>query len=385
MDLSAGLESSNPATFQVVPVTTPAEQELFLNVPWEVYANDPNWVAPLRSDVAKKFQPENPFFQYGRLQQFIAVREGQAVGRIVAAVNDRLIEREGRPVGIFGFFECVNDAAVAKALLDAAETWLRSHNITEVRGPIDLSTHNSCLFLADGFDSPPMIMMPYNPAYYLEFMAQNGWQKAKEAYAYIFPLDQPLSPEFEKGYKIAIKSGVTFRPLNIKGEAFERDCIGLYNLFTKAFSGNWSSTPRSLEDFLEEARSLQSLVDPDVFPIAEYNGEMIGFWMGLPDYNIALKHVNGRLNWLGILKFLWYRRQIDQGRVIAICSLPEFRRKMVPLGLIYLGLQGGIKKGKPYKRAELSWVYEDNYPSRKLIEASGGTIYKTYCMYEKTL
>ena len=122
-----------------------------------------------------------------------------------------------------------------------------------------------------------------------------------------------------------------------------------------------------------------------MFPIAEYNGEMIGFWMGLPDYNIPLKHVNGKLNWLGILKFLWHRRHIDQGRVIAICSLPEFRRKMVPLALIYLGMSGGIQKGKPYKRAELSWVYEDNFASRKLIEASGGKIYKTYRMYEKSL
>ncbi|MCY7390523.1 MAG: hypothetical protein LH647_03185, partial [Leptolyngbyaceae cyanobacterium CAN_BIN12] len=99
----------------------------------------------------------------------------------------------------------------------------------------------------------------------------------------------------------------------------------------------------------------------------------------------ALKHVNGKLNWLGILKFLWYRRQINQGRVIAICALPEYRRKRVALALIYLGMMGGIKKGKPYQRAELSWVYEDNFPSRKLIETSGGTIYKTYRIYEKAL
>ena len=402
---------------QIMPVTTAAEQELFLDVPAVVYANDPHWVPPLRSSIAKQLASTNPFFQYGRLQQFVAVKgevrgerggergergEGRGVqfelktqnsklktssllGRIVAAVNDRLIDREGQNVGLFGYFECVPDFAVAKALLDAACEWLRAQGMTTVRGPIDLSTHNNCLFLVDGFDSPPMMMMPYNPPYYPQFVEQDGWQKAKDAYAYNFPLDKPLSPEFEKGYRIALKSGVTFRPLHIKGEGFEQDCISLYNLFTKAFSNNWSSTPRTQEEFLEEAKDLQSLVDPDVFPIAEYNGEMIGFWMGLPDYNIPLKHVNGKLNWLGILKFLWYRRQIDQGRVIAICSLPEFRRKMVPLGLIYLGMKGGIQKGKPYKRAELSWVYEDNFPSRKLIEASGGTIYKTYRIYEKTL
>ncbi|HEY9606082.1 MAG TPA: hypothetical protein V6C85_31030 [Allocoleopsis sp.] len=374
---------------EIQVVTTPAQSELFLEVPGQVYANDPNWVPPLRSDIAKHFAPSNPFFEYGTLQQFIAVERGgknpQAVGRIVAAVNQRLIEREGKNVGLFGFFECVPDFAIAQALLNAAQTWLREQGMTVARGPIDLSTHNNCLFLVDGFDSPPLVMMPYNPSYYPEFMEKDGWHKAKDAYAYDFPLDKPLPAEFEKAYRIACKSGITFRPLRTKGEAFEQDCISLYHLFTRAFAHNWSSTPRTEQEFLAEAKALQSLVDPDVFPIAEDNGEMVGFFMGLPDYNIPLKHVNGRLNGLGILKFLWYRRQIDRGRVIAICSLPEYRRKMVPLALIYLGMQGGIQKGKPYKRAELSWVYEDNFPSRKLIEASGGKIYKTYRIYEKAL
>ncbi|MEW6493797.1 MAG: hypothetical protein AB1589_15005 [Cyanobacteriota bacterium] len=380
---------TSTTNFEIRSVTTPADKELFLDVPVRVYADDPKWVPPLRSDIALQLAPTNPFFQYGKLQQFIALERGtkkpQAVGRIVAAVNQRLIEREGQNIGLFGFFECVRDLAIAKSLLDAACEWLREQGMTIARGPIDLSTHNNCLFLVDGFDSPPMVMMPYNPPYYPELMEHDGWEKAKDAYAYNFPLDKPLSAEFEKGYRIACKSGINFRPIRTKGEGFEQDCISLYHLFNRAFANNWSSTPRTQEEFLEEAKALQSLVDPDVFPIAEYNGEMAGFFMGLPNYNIALKPVNGKLNWLGILKFLWYRRQIDQGRVIAICSLPEYRRKMLPLALIYLGMQGGIKKGKPYKRAELSWVWEDNFPSRKLIEASGGKIYKTYRIYEKAL
>lgn len=385
------------ANVEIRAVSTPEDLELFLDVPAQVYANDSNWVPPLRGDVAKQFAPTNPFFQYGKLQQFIALSQVRnekpslknpnsiPIGRIVAAINQRLSEREGKNVGLFGFFECIPDFAIAKSLLDAACEWLREQGMTLARGPIDLSTHNNCLLLVDGFDSPPMVMMPYNPPYYPEFIERDGWQKAKDAYAYNFPLDKPLPAEFEKGYRIACQSGITFRPLRTKGEGFEHDCISLYHLFTRAFANNWSSTPRTEEEFLEEARALQSLVDPDVFPIAEDKGEMIGFFMGLPDYNIPLKQVNGKLNFLGILKFLWYRRQIDRGRVIAICSLPEYRRKMVPLALIYLGMQGGIKKGKPYKRAELSWVYEDNFPSRKLIEASGGKIYKTYRIYEKAL
>ncbi|MGD2184182.1 hypothetical protein [Lusitaniella coriacea] len=372
-------------TSNIVTVTTPVEKEAFLNVPASIYQNDPNWVQPLRSSIAKQLAPSSPFSQYGQLQQFVALSEGQMVGRIVAAVNRRLIEKEGKPIGLFGYFECIEDFEVARSLLETACQWLRDRGMTKIRGPIDLSIHNNCLFLVDGFDSPPTIMMPYNPPYYPEFLEKAGWQKAKDAYAYHFPLDKPLPSKFEKAYKIACQSGITFRPICLKEPGFERDCRSLYHLFTKAFAHNWSSTPRSEAEFLEEAKELQLLVDPDLFPIAEDNGDAIGFWMGLPDYNIPLKQVNGKLNWLGLLKFLWYRRQIHQARVIAVCSLPEYRRKMVPLALIYLGMQGGIKKHKPYQSAELSWVWEDNHSSRKLIEAAGGKIHKTYRIYEKEI
>ncbi|NJO42748.1 MAG: hypothetical protein HC769_10905 [Cyanobacteria bacterium CRU_2_1] len=377
--------SNQIATVQIRAVVTPQETERFLDVPSRVYANDPYWVPPLRSSIAKQLASENPFRQYGRLQQFIAFNfNNEPVGRIVAAVNDRLVQREGRSIGVFGYFECIEDFTVAKALLDAACQWLRDQGMTVVRGPIDLSTHNNCLLLVEGFNSP-YVMMPYNPPYYPQFLEQDGWQKAKDAYAYDLPLDRPLPPEYEKGYRIASKSGVEFRQIQLKGEGFQQDVRRFYQLFTKAFSNNWSSSPRTEEEFLEEAVSLQTLVDPEIFWIAEYNDEMIGFFMALPDYNIALKHVNGKLNWLGILKFLWYRRQIDTARVIAICSLPEHRRRMVPLALIYLGMRGGTQKRRPYRKAELSWVYEDNLPSRKVIEATGATIYKTLRIYEKSL
>jgi hypothetical protein len=377
--------NSNPS-FQIVAVTSAAQTKVFLEMPKRVYADDPNWVSPIQSSIAKQLDPSNLFFQYGRLQAFVAIDpQGQAIGRVVAAVNDRLIAKENQPVGLFGYFECVENFAVAQALLNAAGDWLRSQGMTRIRGPINLATHNTSFFLVDGFDQPPMVMAPYNPPYYPKFVEQDGWQKAKDAYSYDFPLDKTLPAEFERAYQIARKSGVTFRPLHTKSPGFQQDCLSLYELLTTLFEDRWSTTPHTKDEFLEEAKDWQTLIDPDVFPIAECNGKMIGFWGGLPDYNLALKHVNGKLDLLGILKFLWYKRQIDQGRVIWIGSLPEYRRKMVPLALIYLGLQGGIKKGKPYKRAELGHVYEDNMPSRKLVEASGGKIYKTYRIYEKAL
>ncbi|NCJ07465.1 GNAT family N-acetyltransferase [Synechococcales cyanobacterium C] len=375
-----------PTTLKVLPVTSAAEQRQFLGVPARVYAQDPLWVPPLEAEVAKQFQASNPFFEYGILQQFIAVVEGKALGRIGAAVNQRLIDREGKAIGLFGFFECVEDFDIAAALIEAASDWLRTQGMTQVRGPIDLSTHNHCLFLVDGFDSAPSMMMPYNPPYYPQFIEQLGFAKAKDAYAYDLPLiDSTLIQEFEKAYRIASKAGITFRPVHTKGERFEQDCRNLYRLFTKAFANNWSSTPRTEDEFLEEAKGLKSVVDPGLFPVAEYQGEMVGFFMGLPNYNLVFKHLNGKLNWLGILKFLWYRRTIDQARMIALCALPEYRRKMIAPALIYVAHRHATTKTPPYHSSELSWVFEDNWPSRKLIEASGGKIYKTYRIYEKAL
>jgi len=369
-------------TVSIQPVTTPAQQEQFLNLPWRVYRKDPNWVPPLKSDVAEQLSSDNAFFQYGKCQQFLALNQKQeAVGRIVATVNQRLVDKEGQNVGLFGFFECIEDRTVAFALFEAAENWLRQQGMTLMRGPIDLSTHNNCLWLVDGFDSSPKIMMPYNPPYYESFFLAYGGKIAKEAYAYHLPLEQGFNEKFARSYRVASRSGITFRPLHTKGEAFETDVVRLYDLFNRTFADNWSATPRTQEEFMAQARSLQSLVDPDIFPIAEYQGEMVGFFMALPDYNIALKRVNGKLNWWGLLKFLWYRRQIHTGRVIVICCLPEYRRKMVPLALIDLAFQ----QNKSYQSVELSWVYEDNHSSRRLIEETGATIYKTYRMYEKAL
>lgn len=378
--------TSAASLIDVRAVKTAADLETFLDVPAHIYRDDPHWVTPLRNSIAKQLSADSLMARYCQFQPFLGWQGDRPVGRIVAAINQRLLEREPQPVGLFGYFEVINDFAVAQALLKAACDWLRAQGMEIARGPIDLSTHNNCFFLVDGFDSPPMVMMPYNPAYYPELIEKLGWQKAKDAYAYDFPVaDHTLTQQFERGYRIACKSGITFRPIRLKGEGFEEDCRSLYRIFTEAFRGSWSSTPRSEAEFLEEAQDLKSLVDPDVFPVAEDDGKMVGFWMALPDYNQVLKRLNGKLDWLGMVKFLWYRRQINQGRVIAVCSPPEYRRKMVPVALIYLGMQGGARKSNSYRKAELSWVWEDNMPSRKLIEASGGKIYKTYRIYEKPL
>lgn len=375
------------ADLAVAPVVSEADRQAFLDLPHALYRADPNWVPPIRKSIARQLSADHPFRGYGTLQAFLARQGGQVVGRVVAAVNRRLIEKEGQAVGLFGYFECVDDPAVAGALFDAAEAWLRQQGCDRVRGPVNLSTHIDCLFLADGFDSPPCIMMPYNPRHYLDLVEAAGFRKAKDAYAYEVPISQDLAQTFERSHRLALAAGFSFRPLRMDKAGFEEDARAIYRVFTQSFADNWSSTPRSEDEFLEEARDLRQIAPAGINPMALRDGKVVGFWLALPDYNQALRHVGGRLDLWGMLKLLWYRREIDQGRVLAVAVLPEYQRARYALGpaLVHLGVLASMKYRRSYHRVELSWVWEDNQSSRRLIEGAGGQIYKTYRVYEKAL
>lgn len=371
---------------KIQPVSNSAQMEVFLDVSEIVYQDNHYWVPPLRSSLAQELGPNSLFREYGKLQKFIAVTStGKPLGRIVAAINQKLIAKENKAIGLCGYFECIHDYQVAKSLLDAACGWLANQGITLVRGPINLSTHNGCLFLVEGFDSPPTLMMPYNPSYYGEFWQDYGWKPVKQAYAYSLSVDQSLPPAFARGYQIACQGGIEFRSLRVKGEGFEADCAQIYQLMSQGFAASWSYTPWTEAEFWAEAKSLREIIDPDILLVATTGEKMVGFCLALPDYNIPLQRVGGKLNWWGILKLLWYRRQINQARVSTIVSLPEYRRYMVSLGLIYWLQQQGTKPGKKYQQAELSWIWADNQASRKIIEASGAKLVKIYQVYELEL
>ena len=378
----------NLAAVSVSAVETARELDDFLDLPARIYQNDPNWPPPIRASVHKQLSAGSPFNEFGEFQCFIARRNGQAVGRIVAAVNHRLNEKEQRIVGLFGFFELENDEQIAAELFRAASDWLAGFDCEVLRGPIDLSTHINCLCQIDGFESAPYFLMPYNPPYYPKLLESQGCEKVKDAYAYKFSTQSTLIESFRRGHQRALKSGITFRPIRIKGAGFEEDCRNLYRVFTESFTDNWSSTPRSEAEFMESARDIKQIADPKLFPLAEYQGQVVGFFMTLPDFNWVLRKINGKLNLIGLLKVLWYRRKISRARVLALGILPEFQRRKWALGpaLIYEGMDKGIvQQRQRYAEGELSWVWEDNMNSRRLVEAAGGKIYKTYRMYEKPL
>jgi GNAT superfamily N-acetyltransferase len=356
----------------------------FIRFPWKVYRGNPNWVPPLVREMKFILSDKNPFFRHAEAAFFLARKNREAVGRIAAIIDRNHINVHNEQVGFFGFFECLPDPAVAGELVDKALSWLRERNINVMLGPMNPSTNDECGFLLDGFDSAPMIMMPYTPPYYLDLMEQCGFSKAKDLFAYISIINEVSVVErLERLSKTVHKRipGLTVRPARMN--AFDQELAIIKDIYNSAWNKNWGFVPMTDEEMNSLAKRLKPVIVPELFIIAEVDGRPAAFFVMLPDYNQVIKKINGRLLPFGIIKFLWYARKITDIRGITLGVKEEFRKKGIE-GLLYLE-SFRAAKAKGYQRAEMSWVLEDNTLMQKGCELMGGKLYKKYRLFEKKI
>ena len=270
----------------------------FIRVPWPIYAHDPHWVPPLLIDV-KEFldRRKHPFYLHGDAAQFLAIRGGQPLGRILASDDPSYNESHGGNVGCFGMFECANDPQAAHALLDAAAAWLRSRGRAEIRGPIDYSTNYPCGLLIDGFDTPPRVMMNHNPRYYAGLLESWGLTKAVDLYAWWFVDKENLlyrwGPRLER---IAKRTGVRIRSFD--NNDFEGDVARCREVYNAAMSEAWGFVKLSDAEFRHLALRLRKIAHEEQVLLAEVDGKPVGFSVTLPDINEAIRPLNGAL-WPG--------------------------------------------------------------------------------------
>lgn len=350
----------------------------FVTFPWKVYAGDPHWVPPLIADEMKKLA-HHPFHEHATVEYFLARRDGAIVGRIAAIENRLHNEVHEEQVGFFGFFEVLDDPEAGRALLGRVEAWTAERGLTHLRGPASFSSNEEWALLVDGFDSPPVVMMSYNPRRYLDLLDGAGYRKAKDMVAYF--LDNPEPPErmVRAAEALARRRGVAVRPIDMKH--FDRDVRKVREVYNRAWERNWGFVPMTEAEIDHMAKELRPVVKPDLILIAEKGEEPIGFAMALPDYNFAMKHAHGHLYPFGLLKLLWYARKIDMLRVLTLGLVPEHRATGIDQ-LFYLRLfQGGRKLG--IVRGEFSWILEDNLAMRQALDKMGARVYKTYRIYEK--
>jgi GNAT superfamily N-acetyltransferase len=375
---------------QVEPVQTRQDLEDFIRFPFELYRGDPNWVPPLLSQRRHLLEAKhNPFFGHSDVVLWLARRQGHVVGTISSHVDHLHNKVHEEKIGMFGFFEAVNDYAVAEALLSTARDWARQQGMVALRGPLSFSQNDECGLLVDGLDGPPMVMMPYNPRYYIEFLERFGLTKAMNLYAYFGDLaqfggDPGNLPEklVRVTDKVKARAGITLRFLDMK--LFDEELGEAKKVYNKAWQKNWGFVPMTDAEFDKLGADLKQVLDPHLAVIAEIDGEPVGVVVAVPNVNQVLKYLNGRLFPIGWIKALWYSRKVDQARLMILGVVEEHRGRGIESLLIFETFKAAIQNG--YQGMEMSWILENNDMMNRVIQnlgdAYGAHIYRTYRIYQ---
>jgi hypothetical protein len=355
----------------------------FIRFPWKIYEGNPCWIPPLIKDQLQKLNPNSPFRSHAEMILYLAYRGEEAVGRIAGVIDRHYIEFHQEKTGFFGFFESINDPEISNLLLSSVEAWLREKGMEKMMGPMNPSTNDECGLLIDAFDLSPCLMMPYNPAYYPVLIEGRGLTKVMDLYAFLLEKDSFQHDRLERITQRILKKepNLSIRPLNLR--RFNEELKIIKEIYNNSWSKNWGFVPMTEEEIDELAKNLKPLVVPDLVLFAYWGDEPVGFSAALPDYNLVLKHLNGKLGPTGFIKFLYFSRKIKLVRIMLLGIKLSFQKRGIE-GLLYIEtFKRGIAKG--YLQGECSWILENNILMQHGIEAMGGKKYKTYRIYEKRL
>ncbi|NCQ11595.1 MAG: hypothetical protein GW809_05525 [Bacteroidetes bacterium] len=374
----------NPATHGVHIVSTKAQLKEFILFPYKHYKNEPNWVTPLLMDEKKLVDTKNnPTYEKIDAVFFLAEKNGEICGRIGAFNNHVYADYHNENVGFFGMFECIEDQAVASLLFKVAIDWLVEQGRTSILGPFNPTMLDTLGILIEGFDKDPVIMMPYTKSYYPKLIEGAGFEKAMDLFTYYVDKEMVNLERVEKASSLIMQrtKGLTVRYVNLK--EFDREISIFRDIFNKAWAKNWGFQPISVKVFAKLAKDLKPVLEEDFAVIASVDGNPVGFSVAIPDYNFALKKINGRLLPFGLFKLLYLKRKITKIRIALMGIIPEYHGKGIDVMMHKEAIVNGIRKG--YSSAELGWVLESNMNMVRLAERMGAVLDKKYRIYGKSI
>jgi hypothetical protein len=373
---------------EIVPVRDSAGMREFITLPKRLYRGHVGYVAPL--DIERRdalSQAKNPYFTHAEGQLFLARRDGIAVGRISAQVCR--LEQQRRPgTGHFGWLDAEDDQDLFDILLGAAQGWLKQRGMRRMAGPFSFSSNEEMGLLVDGFDSAPMLMMPYHPPYAGRRVEATGHIRLKDAVAYdlgkenYHPIGSPRLLD-----KVMSEGSVRLRSLDM--QHYDHDLGIILDIFNDAWSDNWGMVPFTQAEIAAAANSMRMLIDPNLVIIAEVSGEAAAMLVCLPNLMEAIRDLDGKLLPFGLVKLIWRlkTKSIKTSR-IPLMGVRRAHHGSV-LGAVLLPLMFNALKepflARGLERVEMSWILEDNLPMRRVIEGIGGKVYKTYRIYEKSI
>ncbi|MGZ3657703.1 MAG: N-acetyltransferase [Bdellovibrionota bacterium] len=371
------------------PSENKSERKKFIELAWKINKNDPHWVPPLRISVEDNLDSKkNPFYKHARIRCWNAYRDGQHVGRIAAIVDDRHNEFHNEKTGFWGFFEAINDAAVAKELFAVVEKWLKEQGMKIARGPANPSLNHECGLVVNAFDRDPYIMMTHNPEFYVGLVEKNGYKKVKDLLAFdMTPAD--FDPRVGRiADKVRKRGKLEIRPINMKN--FQAEVQTIREIYNAAWEKNWGFVPMDELEFKHMAKQLKDALWPEFCQLGFIDGKPVGFALSLPDLNQVLKGIpSGKLLPFGIFKLLSgmkpKAKKIRRVRVITLGVVPEHRSSGMASVFYYEAFKAA-QKLELNEPSEMSWILEDNRDMIASIEAfSGRPAYKTFRLYDKSL
>ena len=369
---------------KIVEVKSKKELASFIDFPHDLYKHDPLYVPELFI-AQRDLLTTHPFHKHSVLQCFLLFEGNKITGRIAAILNNSHNEFNGTADGFFGFFDVINDAESAALLVRAAEKWLMEKNLKTIIGPVNFSTNESCGLLVKGFNYPPVVMMPYNAAYYIDLLEDVGFVKKVDLIAWRFEGDAyddrsvKLLDRLEDRLK---RNQITIRKINMK--KFKEDAEKLREVYNAAWDKNMGFVPLNDEEYDYQAKDLKMILDPDFCYLAEQHGKVVGFGAAIPDINqIQARIPRGRLLPTGIFKLLFGLKKVNGIRILLLGVVEGYRKQGIE-ACIYGNIIKTYKR-KGFKYAEASWTLEHNHLVNNAIKAIKGDPYKTYRIYEKQL
>jgi hypothetical protein len=332
------------------------------------------------------FEPRNLFFTHGHTRFFLALRNSQIVGRCNAFVNTRHNAHAGDRTGFFGNFESVDDAAVARALWEAAEAWLRGQGMDRVRGPQNFPVNEATPgFMVEGFDSRPVVYYHFNKPYYAALALACGYAPVMHYLSWECDVQ---NPPIERGMvtaceRVMSRSGVKVehwsdRPYRTRrGEMFE--------LYNEAWHENWGFVPFTEQEFFSIVDDMRLVMDPRLFLFLYVEGELAAFFGGIPNLfeKLATDGAPRGMELWRAARLLLRKSSIRGFRLGYLGVKPRFRK--LGLDAVALWRQQQVAKALGYQYCDLGWVLESNQLVIRMSARFGAVPSKRYALFEKAL
>ena len=370
----------------VIPARSKQEFDQFMDLPWSLYERGSLWTPGLKSQDRELLTPgEHPFWESARRELFLVLRDGRAIGRIAAIVDEKYNAYANEKCGAFGFFECANDPEAAHALLDAAHGWLAKQGMRFMRGPLNPSANYTCGLLVHGFDLAPTIMMPWNPPYYAELLETWHLRKEQDLFAYQIERSRLTPPEWLSEEVTRLKAEARFTCRTSSKATLAEDIRAMLELYKVSWAKNWGFSPLSDGEAEQHVKELKSVLDPEFFVLFFHNNQPAAGMVALPDMAPLLRRLNGKLGISALWHWWQSRAEIRGGyRIILFGIREEFRLMGLPLLLLDFMLEKA-RQHPHFQWVEGSWVLEDNTPVNDLLEDFSGQLTKRYRLYRREI